>query len=59
MLAEQGSEDPIPAQYRWATLEAEEGTDLMQHDRKLLVDLGTSQNESVKATFANAQTSRF
>jgi type I restriction enzyme M protein len=57
MLAEQGSEDPIPKEYRWATLEAEEGTDLMKHYRKLLVDLGDSKHASVKAIFANAQTS--
>ena len=57
MSEEQGNEAPIDPEYRWASLVDLEGTELMQHYRLLLVKLGESKNESVKAIFANAQTS--
>jgi len=57
MAEEQGSEDPIEEKYRWASLVDQEGTELMKHYRKLLVELGDSKHASVKAIFANAQTS--
>jgi len=57
MSEEQNAEKPIPPEYRWKTLTDKEGTELLQHYRKLLVALGESKNESIKAIFANAQTS--
>ena len=57
MSEEQSSEAPIDEAYRWSTLTNKEGTELLQHYRKLLIELGESKNESVKAIFANAQTS--
>ena len=57
MSEEQNAEGPIDAEYRWASLTSREGTELLQHYRNLLVALGVSKNESIKAIFANAQTS--
>ena len=57
MAEETETEDIIPKDYRWNTLTSQEGTDLLQHYRELLVKLGEAKNTRVQAIFSNAQTS--
>ena len=57
MAEETKTESAIPERYRWNSLTSREGTDLLTHYRKLLVDLGGANSSRVQAIFANAQTS--
>ena len=60
MAEETGTESRIDERYRWATLTARTGVDLMDHYREALVFLGSSQNKRsslVRAIYQNASTS--
>ena len=56
MAKETGSEDQLPKGYRWNDLAKEEGIDLLDAYKKLLVDLGSKGKGRVQAIFANATT---
>ena len=60
MAEETGTEARIDERYRWATLTARTGVELMDHYREALVFLGSSQNKRsslVRAIYQNASTS--
>lgn len=59
MLAETGGETRLPQKYRWAGLAKREGTDQLDHYKRLLLELGkpgTSRDVLVQAIFTDAQT---
>jgi type I restriction enzyme M protein len=57
MAKETDIEHQLPEGCRWDDLLEEEGTDLLTHYRKMLVNLGTSGNYRIQTIFANASTS--
>jgi type I restriction enzyme M protein len=57
MLAETGRESQVPADLRWSSLTAREGEALLDHYRRLLLQLGREGGPAVRAIFADAQTS--
>lgn len=57
MAEETETEHNLPEEYRWQTLTAREGVDLLQHYRELLVKLGAEgKSQRIQAIFNNAQT---
>lgn len=62
MLAETGQEGLIPKDCRWESLRSRTGEGQLTHYRRMLLDLGDSQNRAVssvmvKAIYADAKTS--
>ncbi len=58
MAAETGSEQHLPANWRWADLKGRSGLDQLEFYRKLLIHLGSTEaSPRVQAIYANAQTS--
>jgi type I restriction enzyme M protein len=57
MMKETGTQDQIPKGYRWDDLLKDDGVELLDSYKKLLVDLGGKGSDRVKAIFNNAQTS--
>ena len=56
MAKETGTEQQLPAGYRWAELEAKEGIDQLNFYRALLLHLGSKGSARVQEIYANAQT---
>jgi type I restriction enzyme M protein len=54
MAQETGTEDQIPAGYRWADLEAKAAPDRLEHYKITLIHLGSHGSKLVKEIFANA-----
>lgn len=54
MAKETGTEDQIPAGYRWDDLEAKGAPDRLEHYKYTLIHLGTTGSTLVKEIFANA-----
>jgi len=54
MAQETGTEDQIPAGYRWADLEAKSALERLNHYRLGLVHLGTNGSQLAQEIFANA-----
>ena len=57
MLAELDRESELPAKYFWKELIRKDGTELHDHYRQMLLDLGKSKNPKVAAIYRNASTS--
>lgn len=55
MLAETGREKILPEDRRWQSLTVREGDALLDHYRRLLLDLGRSPHPGVRAVFTDAQ----
>lgn len=56
MAEETGTENQIPAEYRWKRLCVLNGLDQFTFYRRLLIDLGSQGSPLVQAIFANAST---
>ncbi|BBA68609.1 N-6 DNA methylase [Geobacter sulfurreducens] len=56
MAKETGTEQQIPAGWRWGDLESKEGVEQLNFYREMLVHLGTKATGRVQAIFANAST---
>ncbi|CAI8834337.1 type I restriction enzyme EcoKI methyltransferase component [Brevibacillus sp. IT-7CA2] len=56
MLKEKENEELIPVEYRWDSLVSKDGTELWNHYRQLLLDLGTKGNKLVKSIYTSAST---
>ncbi|WP_459907085.1 class I SAM-dependent DNA methyltransferase [Desulfotomaculum defluvii] len=56
MAKETGTEDKIPAAYRWDELIKREGTELRNFYKRLLLDLGERAEGRVKEIYTNAST---
>ena len=59
MCSEQKDENRIPEEYRWGALKAANETEVLQHYRQLLIDLGDGTkiaDRSIVAIFQNAAT---
>ena len=54
MAAETGTEDQLPADYRWADLTARAAPDRLEYYKILLIHLGSHGSRLVKEIFANA-----
>jgi len=57
MAEETGTEDQLPAGYRWKDLVAKDGVEQLAFYRALLVHLGSAGSPRVQAIYANASTS--
>lgn len=57
MLTETGREAVLPEDCRWAGLKSREGDALLTHYRSVLLKLGTTGSPSIRAIYADAQTS--
>ncbi len=57
MAKETGTENRLPAGYRWDDLERKDGLDQLNFYRALLLHLGTKASERVQVIYANASTS--
>lgn len=60
MMKEQGTEEQIPAAYRWDQLVKREGLELKKHYQQLLLDLGNSDkvaDQQLNQIYVNASTS--
>lgn len=56
MAKETGTEQQIPAGWRWGDIESKEGVEQLNFYREMLVHLGTKATGRVQAIFANAST---
>jgi type I restriction enzyme M protein len=57
MMKEQETEDVIPEGYRWNDLLEREGLELKTYYQRLLLDLGSSENEQLRLIYSDASTS--
>ncbi|WP_026575697.1 class I SAM-dependent DNA methyltransferase [Bacillus sp. UNC438CL73TsuS30] len=57
MMKEQETEDVIPEGYRWSDLLEREGLELKTYYQRLLLDLGSSENEQLRLIYSDASTS--
>jgi type I restriction enzyme M protein len=57
MMKEQDTEAVIPEGYRWAELLKREGLELKTFYQRLLLDLGSSENERLRLIYSDASTS--
>src|SRR5882724_3507303 len=57
MAKETGTEDQLPAGYRWTDLEKKDGIELLEFYKLLLIHLGGHGSTRVQAIFVNATTS--
>lgn len=57
MMKEQETEGVIPEDYRWDELLDKEGVELKTFYQRLLLDLGSSDNEQLRLIYSNASTS--
>lgn len=57
MMKEQEAEDVIPEGYRWDDLIEREGLELKTFYQRLLLDLGSSENEQLRLIYSDASTS--
>ncbi|WP_100331096.1 class I SAM-dependent DNA methyltransferase [Bacillus xiapuensis] len=57
MMKEQETEGVIPEGYRWDDLLAKEGVELKTFYQRLLLDLGSSENEQLRLIYSDASTS--
>ncbi|PGY11126.1 N-6 DNA methylase [Bacillus sp. AFS031507] len=57
MMKEQETESVIPEGYRWNDLLEREGLDLKTYYQRLLLDLGSSENEQLRLIYSDASTS--
>ncbi|WML40750.1 N-6 DNA methylase [Neobacillus sp. OS1-2] len=57
MMKEQETEDVIPEGYRWNDLLDREGLELKTYYQRLLLDLGSSENEKLRLIYSDASTS--
>lgn len=55
MAAETESEKDIPVAYRWATLKGREGTELLDHYQRALLELGQKGRGRIRDIYANAK----
>jgi len=57
MMKEQETENVIPEGYRWNDLLEREGLELKTYYQRLLLDLGSSENEQLRLIYSDASTS--
>lgn len=57
MAKETGSEDQLPAGYRWDDVDSKDGVEQLEFYKHLLIHLGSHGSSRVQAIFANAGTS--
>ncbi|UAT32232.1 type I restriction-modification system subunit M [Bacillus badius] len=57
MMKEQETESVIPEGYRWSDLLDKEGLELKTFYQRLLLDLGSSENEQLRLIYSDASTS--
>lgn len=57
MMKEQETEGVIPVDYRWDALLDKEGVELKTFYQRLLLDLGSSDNEQLRLIYSDASTS--
>ncbi|WP_214890324.1 N-6 DNA methylase [Exiguobacterium sp. s142] len=57
MMKEQETEAIIPAEYRWDELVEKEGLPLKQFYQKLLLELGSNDNDKLRLVYSDAATS--
>nr|WP_026679865.1 N-6 DNA methylase [Priestia megaterium] len=57
MMKEQETESVIPEDYRWDALLDKEGVELKTFYQRLLLDLGSSDNEQLRLIYSDASTS--
>jgi type I restriction enzyme M protein len=57
MMKEQGMEEVIPEGYRWNDLFEHEGMELKKFYQRLLLELGSSENEQLRWIYSDAATS--
>lgn len=56
MAKETGTEDRLPAGYRWDDLESVDDTERLNFYQEMLAELGSNSSMQVKAIYGNAQT---
>ncbi|GGJ64441.1 class I SAM-dependent DNA methyltransferase [Virgibacillus salexigens] len=56
MMKEQETEGVIPEDYRWGELLNKEGVELKTYYQRLLLDLGSSDNEQLRLIYSDAST---
>lgn len=57
MMKEQETENIIPEEYRWDNLVEREGLELKTFYQRLLLDLGSNENEKLRQIYSDASTS--